>query len=379
MRRSEGSWNRRWLLVPLSAAVLAAWFSAFPLTDRHDWADIAIEASYLAAAVAGYAFVARFRQRLLETAWVTFMLSLLLELADEFTLESAFWSEYLTGGLTVGGLLVAGVGFYQAAQRRQRETAERKLAEEALRDARDTAVDTNRALREAISARDEIVSVVSHDFGSPLTVILSYAQMLEDRVEDEEGRRMLAVIGTQARQLAALASNTLLYSRMDSGPLPLRPEPVRLGALLSSIVEGHCGRGRPRIALEVPPGDVEVEADPSRLRQVFDNLLGNAIRHSPEGGTVHVGLRGEADGATLWVADEGPGIAPHDVPRLFQKFSRLDQPLPMPGASAGTGLGLYICRSIVEAHGGRIAVGNGTRGGARFEVWLPALIQSSGC
>jgi signal transduction histidine kinase len=378
MWRSQGGWNIRWALVPLAAAILGAWFKAFPLNDRREWVDIAIEASYLAAAVVGYRFVARFRQVLLETSWLTFMLSLLLELADEFTAESLFWGEYLTGGLTVGGLLMAGVGFYQAAQLRQREARDRVDAEQALREARDAAVDANRALREAIIARDEIVSVVSHDFSSPLTVILSYAQMLEDRAGDGETRRMLEVIGTQARQLAALATNTLLYSRMDSGPLPLRPEAVRLVGLLRSIVEGHCGRGRPRIALEVPPGEVEVQADPSRLRQVFDNLLGNAIRHSPDGGTVRVGLRGEADGATLWVADEGPGIPAHQVGRLFQKFSRLDEAVA--GGGGGTGLGLYICRSIVEAHGGRIAVTAGPGGGARFEVWLPAEIQSRpGC
>jgi signal transduction histidine kinase len=111
---------------------------------------------------------------------------------------------------------------------------------------------------------------------------------------------------------------------------------------------------------------------------VFDNLLGNAIRHSPDGGTVRVGLRGEADGATVWVADEGPGIPATQVPRLFQKFSRLE-PAGASG-SGGTGLGLYICRSIVEAHGGRIALAGSPGGGARFDVWLPAAIQSRpGC
>jgi signal transduction histidine kinase len=369
MRRSGGGWNIRWTLVPLALAITTAWLLSFPSTDHFDWPDIAIEVSYLTASVAVYAFVVRFRQPLLEVTWAVFMVSLLLELLDEFTLEGPFWSDYLTASLTVGGLLLASVGFYQAAQRRQREAAERRAAEEAGREAHDSAMMANRALRDAVAARDEIVSIVSHDFGSPLTVILSYAQMLEDRAPDDETRRMLGVIGTQARQLSALAANTLLFSRMDSGPLPLRPERVRLVGLLRSIVEGHCGRGRPRIALETPPGEVEVEADPSRLRQVFDNLLGNAIRHSPDGGTIRVGLRGEADGATLWVTDEGPGIPAHQVPRLFQKFSRLDTAAA--GGGGGTGLGLYICRSIVEAHGGRIAVGSGPNGGARFEVWLP--------
>jgi two-component system sensor histidine kinase BaeS len=169
-----------------------------------------------------------------------------------------------------------------------------------------------------------------------------------------------------------MADQLLLLARADAGVLPLRPEALDLSELLEGIVE----RWRPaaldrgvQLQSELPiEGDAP--ADPELLRRLVDNLLDNAVRHTPGGGSVRLSAIAEGDQWRIAVEDSGPGVAPELGPRLFQRFTRAD---PARGReTGGAGLGLSLCAAIAHAHGGTIALdAPADLGGARFVVLLP--------
>jgi signal transduction histidine kinase len=170
--------------------------------------------------------------------------------------------------------------------------------------------------------------------------------------------------------MTAMVEDLLLLARSDSGAMELERVPVDLGDVASSgasaLTRVAADRG---VGLVVDPVPAEVAGDPARLRQLVGILVDNALRHAPGGSQVGVRVRAEAGNAILTVEDEGPGIRPEDLPRVFDRFYRA---AGAPGG--GTGLGLAIAAWIVERHGGRIAAANHEPHGARFTVQLP-LIQ----
>jgi signal transduction histidine kinase len=329
------------------AAATTAWLLAFPrLPGGIEWADIVMEASYLAAAGAVYPSIARLRVRMLEAGWLLFGLSLHLEILDEFTLESELWNTYFTGGLGIIALLLAGLGFRESVRIRRRERARRRRAER---------------------TKEDLLSIVAHDFRSPLTVIQGYAELLAERAREEETRQMLDAMVGQTRYLARLASDLLTLSRIESGRLAVERRPVRLAELLRSVAEARQAAG---VELQLEADDaLTVDGDPDRLRQVVDNLVANAIKYSAA--PARVRLRAAQDGreAQVSVGDQGIGIAPEDLPRLFRRFSRLKAARER--GIEGTGLGLFICRSLVEAHGGRVWVESTPGKGSTFGFALP--------
>ncbi len=168
--------------------------------------------------------------------------------------------------------------------------------------------------------------------------------------------------------MTAIVEDLLLLARSDSGAVALERIPVDLGDVAA---DGASAMGKPAtdrgVRVEVDPQPAVVAGDPARLRQLVMILVDNAIRHSPIDGRVGVAVRAVANGASLVVEDDGPGIRPEDLPHLFERFYRA------PGApGGGTGLGLAIAAWIVDRHGGRIEVANRAEGGARFVVNLPA-------
>ena len=178
----------------------------------------------------------------------------------------------------------------------------------------------------------------------------------------------LGDITAEVDRLAALVDDLLLLARSDSGAIPLARLPVDLGDVAG---DGASSLSRPAaekgVQVVVDPEPATVDGDQARLRQLVMILVDNAIHHSPPGGQVRVAVRSEATFASLVVEDEGAGIRPEDMPRIFDRFWRA------PGApSGGTGLGLAIAAWIVRQHRGRIDVANRPEGGARFTVRLPA-------
>jgi two-component system, OmpR family, sensor histidine kinase CiaH len=227
--------------------------------------------------------------------------------------------------------------------------------------------------RAALRRQREFAADASHELRTPLTVIRSSVEHLR-RNQREPGpatRDALDDIDAEVGHLTALVEDLLLLARSDSGAITLARTPVDLGDVAAdgagTLVKTAEDRG---VHLSLDPEPAMVSGDPARLRQLVVILVDNAVRHTPSGGAVRVRVRGDDREATIEVDDDGPGIRPEDVPRVFERFWRA------PGAAGGgTGLGLAIAKSIVDLHEGRIEVTNRPDGGARFTVRLPAAAE----
>jgi PAS domain S-box-containing protein len=219
--------------------------------------------------------------------------------------------------------------------------------------------------RRADRSRSDLVATVAHELRSPLTGVKGFTSTLLakwERFSDSQRRLMLETVDADADRLTRLIGELLDVARIDSGRLQLRRQPLDVGTEVEKIAARYTGGdGGPVVvqAEQVP----EVWADPDKLAQVLINLLDNAIRHGS--GKVEVGVvPGSSQDVDVWVQDEGPGI-PEDLhERVFTKFWRH-------GSRTGTGLGLFIVRGLVEAHGGSTWVETADGGGARLRFSLP--------
>jgi signal transduction histidine kinase len=227
---------------------------------------------------------------------------------------------------------------------------------------------------ELIRLRDEFVAVVSHELRTPLTSIIGYLELLID--EDtgaltSEQRSYLEIVQRSTSRLVDLVGDLLLVAEAERGPLALELANVDIVALAADAAEAARpsadGRG---VVIRIEPGtDGTVAGDPTRLAQMLDNLISNAIKFTPEGGhvTVRAALRGSD--AVFEIADTGGGITNADRERLFDPFFRSREANAR--AVPGTGLGLTITKAIVEAHNGVIEIEDTPGGGTTFRVWLP--------
>jgi signal transduction histidine kinase len=231
------------------------------------------------------------------------------------------------------------------------------------------------AQRVALRRQREFAADASHELRTPLTVIRASVDDLERHRDEPVGTvgSALADIDYEVDHLTAMVEDLLLLARSDSGALELEHVPVDLGDVASdgasSLAKVATERG---VAVSVDPEPAEISGDPARLRQLVMILVDNAIRHAPIGTNVSVRVRADGPDATLIVDDEGPGIRPDDLPRVFDRFYRA---AGAPGG--GTGLGLAIAAWIVERHDGRIEAANRPTGGARFTAKIPLARATS--
>jgi PAS domain S-box-containing protein len=227
--------------------------------------------------------------------------------------------------------------------------------------------------REAQEMKSMFISVISHELKTPVALIKGYANTLrrEDaRWDAATVRESLTIIEEESDRLDRLINDLLQASRIQAGPLKLETGDVsipRLAGKLADRFRVHAGKHDLR--LDFPADFPPLLADEERLQQVFSNLVNNAIKYSPEGSTVTVGGRPLGDQAEFWVTDQGIGISPDDQARLFEPFYRVESGLGR--RTQGVGLGLYLCRAIVEAHGGRIWVQSELGHGSTFRFTLP--------
>ena len=220
-------------------------------------------------------------------------------------------------------------------------------------------------------ARRRFFQDAAHELKTPLAVIDATTSAVLDGVYDHDERH-LQTIREQSRLLARIVDDLRTVSLADAGVLPLRREPVQLGALLASIARDLEARATGAgISIEVGhTGNPVALVDPDRVRQSVVALVDNAIRHTPTGGWIRLEAALKAPEAVLIaVVDSGPGIAAIDVPHVFDRFYQAD---PARDRSTGSsGLGLAIVRAVVEAHGGHVRAGNEAGAGARIEIELP--------
>jgi signal transduction histidine kinase len=226
------------------------------------------------------------------------------------------------------------------------------------------------AVVELNQVKNDLIAMLAHDFKGPLTTIVGFAEVLaEDERLDAESRQYLGMISSSAMRLAALATDTLALSRLEHNELSLTVEELDLAALVREVVR-VLGVTRP-IDLRVQGERLVVVGDAGRLRQVVENLIGNAIKYSPGGEPVEVVLRARAKGLELTVRDRGIGIPEGERAKLFGRFARASNARAL--GIAGTGFGLYLSRTIVELHGGTIEVESVAGAGATFRVFVPSL------
>lgn len=224
----------------------------------------------------------------------------------------------------------------------------------------------------------ELIATVAHELRSPLTSVKGFtATMLDkwDRFTDEQKRLMLQTVDADADRVTRLITELLDVSRIDSGRLEIRREPIRLDEAVRRQVKSLVNGGAPveRFDLRIAEGLPGLWADPDKIDQVLGNLLENAVRHGSGTVTIEVDPvshgRTRQEGTAVTVSDEGPGIPEVAMHRVFTRFWR-------GSTRGGTGLGLYIVKGIVEAHGGTVTVGRSSGGGARFRFILPAGIPA---
>lgn len=233
--------------------------------------------------------------------------------------------------------------------------------------------------REEEEMKSTFASIISHELKTPVALIKGYAQTLArpDATWDAEtARQSLQIIEEEADRLEALINNMLDVSRIQAGGLRLDFDDVDLALLARKVAEAYRTQtAQHQLELDFPQPLPTVWGDAERLRQVLTNLVGNAIKYSPNGGVIRIGGWQEDDpnsGAlrvVLFVADQGIGIPPQELPKIFDRFYRVDSSLKR--STAGAGLGLFLCKAIVEAHAGEIWARSEPGKGTTFFIGLP--------
>jgi signal transduction histidine kinase len=208
--------------------------------------------------------------------------------------------------------------------------------------------------------RRQLVADVSHELRTPLTALQALLENLADGVATPDPETLESAVA-QTRRLGRLVAQLLDLSRLEAGQLPLHRQRFAVPDFVDGVLkESRPNAGDGVVLTAAVPADLAIDADPERLHQVLTNLLDNAIRHSPPGGRVVVGAERTAAGVRLSVTDEGPGIAPTERERVFERFTRTDS--ARAAADGGSGLGLSITRWLVELHGGSVHIAEATPG-----------------
>jgi signal transduction histidine kinase len=227
----------------------------------------------------------------------------------------------------------------------------------------------------AVGARDEMLAVVSHDLRTPLQTVVLGASLLAETADDDRVRRHVRRVGNAAARMRRMIETMLDAARIDAGTFVLHDEPCTAAALVDDTVEQFEPRAAEQaISLRVEhSADDAVRADHDRIVEVLSNLIDNAFKHTPRGGEIRVAAEPRDDAVRFVVTDTGAGIAAADLAHVFDRYWQADGT----GRRRGVGLGLYICKRLVEAHRGAIGVASKPGAGAEFWFTLPRAATTS--
>jgi signal transduction histidine kinase len=240
-----------------------------------------------------------------------------------------------------------------------------------IRGAVATAVDLTE-LHALEEERETLMQTVSHDLRTPLHVVVGHAELLRHRGDEEVRRRAEAILASAGR-MTRLIGDLVDAARLEAGHVALSLEPLDLASFLSRWKDRMAGAlAMERVRIEAPAATPPVLADPARLDQILANLASNALKYSHPGSEVRVDLRATPEALRLSVADRGTGIPPDELPRLFERYYRARTA----GRAEGLGLGLFITRKLVEAHGWRIEVASEVGAGSVFTLVIPAAADA---
>ncbi|CAH1200719.1 Adaptive-response sensory-kinase SasA [Paenibacillus plantiphilus] len=219
--------------------------------------------------------------------------------------------------------------------------------------------------------RQEFISNVSHEIGTPLTSISGFAKALKDeRLDLEQRHQYLTIIETECVRLSKLSDNLMKLAVLDSAQQTFHPAPYRLDKqLVSLLLACEPQWEAKKIDMSVEAEEVEIIVDEDQMSQVWLNLIHNAIKFTPHGGSISIFLARDGDQAAVRIADTGQGIAEQDQPRIFERFYKADKSRTR--TAGGSGLGLSIAHKITELHGGSISVCSKPGEGTEFTVLLP--------
>jgi signal transduction histidine kinase len=227
--------------------------------------------------------------------------------------------------------------------------------------------------RQLDQLKSDFVGMVAHDLRSPITVIAGFAELLArdwDDLAETDRNRYLELIGGNVHNLSRLVDDVLEVAEVDAGKFQLEIQPFDLGHLIErTVLELGAAHGPDRLEVDVPSQLPVALGDEGRNRQVLTNLVTNALKFSPDDAPVSISVSVEDSALVVSVSDHGVGIHADDMSRLFERFSRL--PNSRQAKAKGTGLGLYICKQIVEAQGGRISARSVAGMGSTFRFTVP--------
>jgi signal transduction histidine kinase len=236
-----------------------------------------------------------------------------------------------------------------------------------------------RALEASDRARRQLLADVSHELMTPLTAMRGYVETLgmgELRLDAATRQRYMGIVADETHRLEQIIGDLLDLARLEGGGITLRRERVDLAALFDRVAARHereLEKRRIQLVRRVDPAAAEVPGDPDRLEQVLQNLAANALRHTPDAGTIELTAQSAGDRVRITMRDTGPGIADEHLALIFDRFFKSDASRRQAG---GSGLGLSIVKAIIERHGGTIRARN--EGGAVFEILLPSSGVDSG-
>lgn len=272
-------------------------------------------------------------------------------------------------------------------RRRERQRGREVTAEEAGYRYFSVVIEDLSELRRLERVRRDFIANISHELRTPLASVSLLAETLEDAIETDPDKAQVFVerIESEVHYLSDLVAELLELARIESGRVPMSIEPVESEMLVREVMARllpQAQRHRVQLRTSIEQGQTMVAADSKQIARVLVNLVHNAIKFTPSGGTITIGCRRKADETmqSFFVRDTGVGIAPEDLSRVFERFYKVSQSRSRanfvgPGG-AGSGLGLAIARHVVEAHGGRISAASEPGKGSTFTFTLPVILSA---